>query len=110
MQVIPSTPRTFQPVLSSIPTTIPPSSPSTSHARPALNPEVKPSPSQKPRNSTITTSQPLQPVASSSRRRDCLSPFTFPAAQGFERRDHWPIQITREDPNAASESQEDVAR
>ncbi|MBW0579329.1 hypothetical protein O181_119044 [Austropuccinia psidii MF-1] len=45
-QVIPSTPRTFQPVLASIPTTIPPSSPSTSHARPALNSEVKPSPSQ----------------------------------------------------------------
>ncbi|MBW0567155.1 hypothetical protein O181_106870 [Austropuccinia psidii MF-1] len=37
-QVIPSTPRTFQPVLASIPTTIPPSSPITSHARPALNP------------------------------------------------------------------------
>ncbi|MBW0580362.1 hypothetical protein O181_120077, partial [Austropuccinia psidii MF-1] len=69
-QVIPSTPRTFQPVLSSIPTTIPPSSPSTSHARPALNPEVRPSPSQQPRNSPITTSQQLQPVASSSRRRD----------------------------------------
>ncbi|MBW0546542.1 hypothetical protein O181_086257 [Austropuccinia psidii MF-1] len=39
-QVIPSTPRTFQPILASIPTTIPPPSPSTSHARPALNPEV----------------------------------------------------------------------
>ncbi|MBW0575777.1 hypothetical protein O181_115492 [Austropuccinia psidii MF-1] len=50
-QVIPSTPRTFQPVLSSIPTTITPSSASTSHARPALNPEVRPSPSQKPGNS-----------------------------------------------------------
>ncbi|MBW0542100.1 hypothetical protein O181_081815 [Austropuccinia psidii MF-1] len=37
IQVIPNTPRTFQPVLASIPTTIPPSSPSTSHARPALN-------------------------------------------------------------------------
>ncbi|MBW0582008.1 hypothetical protein O181_121723 [Austropuccinia psidii MF-1] len=55
-QVIPSTPRTFQPVLASIPTTIPPSSPSTSHARPALNPEVRPSPSQKPRHSPINTS------------------------------------------------------
>ncbi|MBW0542119.1 hypothetical protein O181_081834 [Austropuccinia psidii MF-1] len=44
-QVIPSTPRTFQPVLAFIPTTIPPSPPSNSHARPALNPEVRPSPS-----------------------------------------------------------------
>ncbi|MBW0510683.1 hypothetical protein O181_050398 [Austropuccinia psidii MF-1] len=65
-QVIPSTPRTFQPVLASIPTTIQPSSPSTSHARPALNPEVRPSPSEQPRSSPITTSQQLQPVASSS--------------------------------------------
>ncbi|MBW0579725.1 hypothetical protein O181_119440, partial [Austropuccinia psidii MF-1] len=69
-QVIPSTPRTFQPMLASIPTTIPPSSPSTSHSRPALNPAVRPSPSQQPRNSPITTSQQLQPVTSSSRRRD----------------------------------------
>ncbi|MBW0563657.1 hypothetical protein O181_103372, partial [Austropuccinia psidii MF-1] len=61
-QVIPSTPRTFQPVLSSIPTTIPPSSPSTSHVRPALNPALRPSPSHQPRNSPITTSQRLQPV------------------------------------------------
>ncbi|MBW0578481.1 hypothetical protein O181_118196 [Austropuccinia psidii MF-1] len=64
-QVIPSTPRTFQPILASILTTIPPSSPSTSHARPALNPEVGPSPVQQCRNSPITTSHKLQPVASS---------------------------------------------
>ncbi|MBW0575911.1 hypothetical protein O181_115626, partial [Austropuccinia psidii MF-1] len=37
-QVISSTPRTFQPILGSIPSTIPPPSPTTSHARPALNP------------------------------------------------------------------------
>ncbi|MBW0545150.1 hypothetical protein O181_084865 [Austropuccinia psidii MF-1] len=86
-QVIPSTPRTFQPVLASIPTTIPPSSPSTSHGRPALNPAVRPSPSQQPRSSPITTSQQLQPVASSSRRRDGLSPLPFPSAQVFQRRD-----------------------
>ncbi|MBW0562920.1 hypothetical protein O181_102635 [Austropuccinia psidii MF-1] len=109
-QVIPSTPRTFQPVLASIPTTIPPSSPSTSHARPAVNSSVRPSPSQQPRNSPITTSQQLQHMASSSRRRDGLSPLPFPAAQVFQRRDCWPIQITREDPNAVSENQEAVAR
>ncbi|MBW0557434.1 hypothetical protein O181_097149 [Austropuccinia psidii MF-1] len=109
-QVIPSTPRTFQPVLSSIPTTILPSSPSNSHSRPALNPAVRPSPSQQPRSSPITTSQQLQPVASSSRRRDGLSPLLFHAAQVLHRRDCWPIQITREDPNAANENQEAVAR
>ncbi|MBW0501775.1 hypothetical protein O181_041490 [Austropuccinia psidii MF-1] len=109
-QVIPSTPRTFQPVLSSIPTKIPPSSPSTSHPRPALNPAVRPSTSQKPIKSPISTSQQLPPEASSSRRRDGLSPLLFPSTQVFQRRDCWPIQITREDPNAASGNQEAVAR
>ncbi|MBW0564623.1 hypothetical protein O181_104338 [Austropuccinia psidii MF-1] len=55
-QVIPSTPTTFKPVIASIPTTIPPSSASPPHARPALNPELRPSPSQKPRNSPINSS------------------------------------------------------
>ncbi|MBW0487782.1 hypothetical protein O181_027497, partial [Austropuccinia psidii MF-1] len=36
-QVIPSTPRTFQPALASIPTSLPPASPSPSHSRPSLN-------------------------------------------------------------------------
>ncbi|MBW0581145.1 hypothetical protein O181_120860, partial [Austropuccinia psidii MF-1] len=97
-------------MLASIPTTIPPSSPSTSHDRPALNPAERPSPSQQLRNLPITTSQKVQPVASSSRRRGGLSPLLFPAAQVFQRRDCWPILITREDPNAASENQEAVAR
>ncbi|MBW0501180.1 hypothetical protein O181_040895 [Austropuccinia psidii MF-1] len=109
-QGIPSTPKTFQPVLASIPTSIPPASPSPSHARPALNQAVRPSPNQQPRNSPITTSQQLQPMASSSRRRYGLSPLPFPSTQAFQRRDIWPIQITREDPNAASENQEAVAR
>ncbi|MBW0540422.1 hypothetical protein O181_080137 [Austropuccinia psidii MF-1] len=109
-QVSSSTPRAFQPVLASIPTTIPPASTSTSHARPALNPAVRPLPSQQPRSSTITTSQQLQPMASSSRRRDGLSPLPFPATKVFQRRDCWLIQITREDPNTESENQEAVAR
>ncbi|MBW0584923.1 hypothetical protein O181_124638 [Austropuccinia psidii MF-1] len=71
-QVIPSTPRTFQPVLAYIPTTLPPDSPSPSHVRPAL--------SQAVRSSPIITSKQLQPMASSSRRRDGLSPLSFPAA------------------------------
>ncbi|MBW0525024.1 hypothetical protein O181_064739 [Austropuccinia psidii MF-1] len=83
-QVVPSTPRTFQPALASIPTTITPSSPSTSHARPALNQAVRPSPSQQSRNSPITTSRQLQPVASSSSRRDDLSPLPFPALKFFK--------------------------
>ncbi|MBW0557687.1 hypothetical protein O181_097402 [Austropuccinia psidii MF-1] len=90
-QVIPSTPRTFQPVLASIPTSLPPASQTTSHARPAWNQAVRPSPNQPPRNSPITTSQQLQPMASSIRRRDGLSPLLFPAAQFFQRRDPFPI-------------------
>ncbi|MBW0510585.1 hypothetical protein O181_050300 [Austropuccinia psidii MF-1] len=81
-----------------------------SHARPALNPATRPTPIQKPGNSPTLTSQQLQPVASSSRRRDGLSPLPFPAAQVFQSRDFWPIQATREYPNTASENQEAVAR
>ncbi|MBW0524649.1 hypothetical protein O181_064364 [Austropuccinia psidii MF-1] len=109
-QVIPSTPRTFQTVLSSIPTSLPPASPSPSHARSSLNQAVIPSPNQQPRNSPITTSQQLRPMASSSRKRDGLSPLPFPATQVFQRRDCWPIQINREDQSAASENQDAVAR
>ncbi|MBW0551740.1 hypothetical protein O181_091455 [Austropuccinia psidii MF-1] len=60
--IAPSTPRTFQPTLAAIPTSLPPASPSPSHSRPPLNQAVRQSP--------ITTSQHLQPMASSSRRRD----------------------------------------
>ncbi|MBW0495466.1 hypothetical protein O181_035181 [Austropuccinia psidii MF-1] len=52
-QVIPSTPRNFQPTLSTIPTSILPASPHSSHTRPALNPAVRPSPIQQSRNSPI---------------------------------------------------------
>ncbi|MBW0546786.1 hypothetical protein O181_086501 [Austropuccinia psidii MF-1] len=71
--IIPSTPRTFQPTLAAIPTSLPPASPSPTHARPALNEAVRPSPIQQPRNSPITTSPHLQPMASSSRRDGFLS-------------------------------------
>ncbi|MBW0565322.1 hypothetical protein O181_105037 [Austropuccinia psidii MF-1] len=98
-QFIPSTPTPFQPTLATIPTSIPPASPHSSHTRPALNPEVRPSPIQKSRKSPIVTSQQLQPVASTSRRREQLSPLPFPAAQVFQHRDQRPIQVTREDSN-----------
>ncbi|MBW0560070.1 hypothetical protein O181_099785 [Austropuccinia psidii MF-1] len=52
IHIIPSTPRNFQPTLA----TIPPASPHSSHTRPSLNPEVRPSPIQQPRNSPIVTS------------------------------------------------------
>ncbi|MBW0475802.1 hypothetical protein O181_015517 [Austropuccinia psidii MF-1] len=55
-QVIPSTPRNFQPTIATIPTSIPPASPHSSHTRPALNPAVRTSPVQKSRNSPIVNS------------------------------------------------------
>ncbi|MBW0524266.1 hypothetical protein O181_063981 [Austropuccinia psidii MF-1] len=85
--IIPSTPRTFQPTLSTIPTSIPPASPNSSHTRPALNTAVRPSPIQQPRNSPIVTSQQLQPMASTSRRREELSPLLFPASEVLQHRD-----------------------
>ncbi|MBW0568391.1 hypothetical protein O181_108106 [Austropuccinia psidii MF-1] len=78
-----STPRNLQPTLS----TIPPASPNPSNTRPASNQAVRPSPIPQPRNSPMVTSQQPQPVASTSRRREELSPFLFPAAQVFQRRD-----------------------
>ncbi|MBW0473183.1 hypothetical protein O181_012898 [Austropuccinia psidii MF-1] len=79
-QVISSTPRNFQPILS----TIPPPSPNPSTPRPALVLPVRPSPIPQPRISPMVISQQLQPVASSSRRREDCSPLPFPAAQVTE--------------------------
>ncbi|MBW0594098.1 hypothetical protein O181_133813 [Austropuccinia psidii MF-1] len=108
--MVKNTPRTFQPALATLPTSLPPASPSSLTARPALIPEVRPSPIPQSRDSPIVTSQQLQPVVSSSRRREELSPLPFPAAQVFKQRECWPIQVIREDPNTASENQDAVSR
>ncbi|MBW0470064.1 hypothetical protein O181_009779 [Austropuccinia psidii MF-1] len=77
--------------LATTPTSIPLASQQSSHTRPAWNPAVRPSPVQQSRNSPIVNSQQLQPVASTSRRREELSPLPFPTAQVFQCRDQWPI-------------------
>ncbi|MBW0505912.1 hypothetical protein O181_045627 [Austropuccinia psidii MF-1] len=59
-QIIPSTPRAFQPIISTIPTTLPPASPNSSTTRPALIPAERPSPICQSKNSPIVTSQQLQ--------------------------------------------------
>ncbi|MBW0495330.1 hypothetical protein O181_035045 [Austropuccinia psidii MF-1] len=71
---------------------------------------VRPSPIPQPRISPIVTSQQLQLVAISSRRREELLPLTFPATQVFQKRECWPIRVTREDPNMVNEGQDAVAR
>ncbi|MBW0511477.1 hypothetical protein O181_051192 [Austropuccinia psidii MF-1] len=58
----------------------------------------------------MVTSQQLQPEASSSRRREDQYPLPFPSTQVFQKREHWPIWVTREDKNMVSEGQEAVAR
>ncbi|MBW0467567.1 hypothetical protein O181_007282 [Austropuccinia psidii MF-1] len=109
-KVIPSSPRNFQPTLATIATSIPPASPHSSHTMSALNPAVRPSPVQQSRSLPIVNSQQLQPVASTSRRREELPLLLFPAAQVFQPRDQWPIRVTREHPNMASDNQDAVAR
>ncbi|MBW0491901.1 hypothetical protein O181_031616 [Austropuccinia psidii MF-1] len=86
--IIPSAPQTFQPTLPAIPTSLLAASPSPPNSSPAFNQAVRQSPIQKPRSSPITIFQHLQPMASSSRRRDVFSPLPFPAAQVFQRRAH----------------------
>ncbi|MBW0531338.1 hypothetical protein O181_071053 [Austropuccinia psidii MF-1] len=103
-QIIPRIPRTFQITLTTIPTFLPPASPSSSTARPALIPEVRQTPIPLSRNYPIVTFQQQQPVRRSSRRREELSPFPFPAAQAFQQRECWAIQVAREYPNMEREN------
>ncbi|MBW0499612.1 hypothetical protein O181_039327 [Austropuccinia psidii MF-1] len=84
--IIARTPRTFQPTFDTLPASL-----SSSTTRPAFIPAVRPSPIPQSRYSPIVTSQQLQPVDSSSRRREELSPLPFSAAQVFQQREHWPI-------------------
>ncbi|MBW0534124.1 hypothetical protein O181_073839 [Austropuccinia psidii MF-1] len=67
-------------------------------------PAVRPSPIQQSRISPVVI------LNSPSRRREELSPFPFPATQLFQKRDCWPIQVSREDPNTESENKYSVAR
>ncbi|MBW0481372.1 hypothetical protein O181_021087 [Austropuccinia psidii MF-1] len=51
----------------------------------------------------------LQPVSSTGMEEDRF-PLPFPAAQFFQRRDNFPVRVTREEPNVGNESQDAVAR
>ncbi|MBW0541110.1 hypothetical protein O181_080825 [Austropuccinia psidii MF-1] len=78
-------------------------------SQPVLVSPMRPSPIPQPRHSPMVTYQQLKPVSSSSRRREDQLPLPFPAAQLFQR-EHWPVQVTREDPNIENEGQDAVAR
>ncbi|MBW0467351.1 hypothetical protein O181_007066 [Austropuccinia psidii MF-1] len=104
---ISSTPRKLQPVLSSIPSSVPPPSTKPSTSRPILASPMKPFPNPQPRPSPPTK---LRPVASTSQRREDQSPLPFSAAQVFQNWERWPIRVIREDPNVLNEGQDSVSR
>ncbi|MBW0537474.1 hypothetical protein O181_077189 [Austropuccinia psidii MF-1] len=58
--LIPSALKNFQPTLATIPTSLPPASPSSSNTSSAMIPAVRPSPIQQSRDSPIVTSQQPQ--------------------------------------------------
>ncbi|MBW0511545.1 hypothetical protein O181_051260 [Austropuccinia psidii MF-1] len=57
IQLIPRTSKNLQPVLSTIPSSIPPPSPSSSTARPSLPSPLRPSPTLQPRESPMDTTR-----------------------------------------------------
>ncbi|MBW0507123.1 hypothetical protein O181_046838 [Austropuccinia psidii MF-1] len=69
---------------------------------------MRQSPIPHPRKSPMVSSQKLQPMASSRRRREDQLPLLFPATQVFQRREHWPVQVTRKDPNMVNKGQDAV--
>ncbi|MBW0507640.1 hypothetical protein O181_047355 [Austropuccinia psidii MF-1] len=110
IQVIPSTASNFQPILSSVASSFPLPSPKSSTSRALLASPIKTSPIPKPRSSPVLTLQQLQTLASTRRRREDWSPFTFPDAQVFPKREHWPIRVSREDSTVVNEGQDAVER
>ncbi|MBW0508976.1 hypothetical protein O181_048691 [Austropuccinia psidii MF-1] len=109
-QVISSNPRTFQPVLSTVSSSIHPPSPNPSTSRPSIASPIRPSHIPHPRPSQFLTSQQSETVARTSRRREDQSPFSFPATQVCQRREFWPIRDTREDPNVVNEGKYALSR
>ncbi|MBW0553146.1 hypothetical protein O181_092861 [Austropuccinia psidii MF-1] len=109
-QVISSTPRDFKHVLSTFPSSIPAPSPSIYSSRPSLASPISPSPIPLRIPSPVPTSQQLQHVASTIRRREDWSPFPSPASQVFQRREVWHIRVAREDANVVNEVQDAVVR
>ncbi|MBW0485887.1 hypothetical protein O181_025602 [Austropuccinia psidii MF-1] len=108
-QVIPSTQRNEQPVLSPIPSSIPSPSPNPSTVRPALASPLRPSPITHPRPSAMITSHQLQPVINISIRNKDRLPLPFTAAQVSHRIEYWPFRATREDSKVVDQGEYSVA-
>ncbi|MBW0486446.1 hypothetical protein O181_026161 [Austropuccinia psidii MF-1] len=94
--------------LSSLQSSFPPASPRTFTSRHILTSKMGSSPVPQPTMSPALTSHQLQAVASTSQRRKYHSPLPFHTAQVFENWEHWPIRVTRADPNVVNNSQDSV--
>ncbi|MBW0577792.1 hypothetical protein O181_117507 [Austropuccinia psidii MF-1] len=105
-QVIPSTPRKFQPFLSNVPCSIPPPSPNSLNARPAISSAVRQSPIPQPSQSPFLNFQQLQHLTSTSRRREYQSPFPVTVYQVLQGRENFPSGIP---PSVVNEVQDTVA-
>ncbi|MBW0480178.1 hypothetical protein O181_019893 [Austropuccinia psidii MF-1] len=88
-QIIPSTPRDFQPRISTVSSSVPHPSPNTSTTRPSvLASPFRPSPV--PPSNTL---QPISRISNPSRAK--IFPLPPLYSQVFQRRDHWPVKSTR---------------
>ncbi|MBW0511607.1 hypothetical protein O181_051322 [Austropuccinia psidii MF-1] len=111
-QVIPSTSANFQPRIFNVPSSVHQSSPHPSNfGKPGLASPMRPSPVPQPRPYPMPPSSNLQTVDSTSNRsRDERFPLAFPAVEVSQRREHWKVRVTREDPNVVTEPQYAVSR
>ncbi|MBW0586215.1 hypothetical protein O181_125930 [Austropuccinia psidii MF-1] len=71
---------------------------------------MRQSPIPYPRTSPVLTYQQLQPVTNTSRRREERPSLPFPAAQVFQRIEHFPIRAMREDSAVGNEVQDAMAK
>ncbi|MBW0551452.1 hypothetical protein O181_091167 [Austropuccinia psidii MF-1] len=109
-QIITSTPRSFQYIFSTVPSSVPPSFPNLSTTMPSPVSPIRQSLIPQPRPSEVLNSQKFQTVARASRRGKYWLPLPFPASEEFQRRDLWPIRVTREYPNVVKKGKDAVAR
>ncbi|MBW0471075.1 hypothetical protein O181_010790 [Austropuccinia psidii MF-1] len=71
---------------------------------------MSPFPITQSRLSPIHPPQQFKPVARTSRAREVRSRLPFPYAQVFQKRECWPMHVTKPDANDSNEGQEAVSR
>ncbi|MBW0470491.1 hypothetical protein O181_010206 [Austropuccinia psidii MF-1] len=66
---------------------------------------IRPSPTTHYGPSQVHPPQQLQPVSSTNITREVSSPLPFPSTQVFQRRERWPIRVSRGDQNDGNDGQ-----